>query len=530
MQRNSMAKQDCRTRIYAILCQLYMSQRALIIIAWIGIFILAFMLRHQNLEERPLHADEATGARILAQQINGDTYRFNPQHFHGPLLSLSTLPIAHVRGEDSWAELSTTTLRYQSALAGLMLIATPLLWRRTLGNWGTLAAAVLLTTSPLLVYYNRMYIHESLLTLFAMCACAAVFRFSEKPTIRIGVLCGLCLGLMFATKETFAVSVLAWLPAALSCTVLRNPGGGFKQCILNLQPYLIPAALLTLTTAVTAAYFYSDGFRAPQRMIDAVRTYFHYETTEGHEKSANYYLQLLLWPKQQLGLWWCETSVALLALIAVARAAVQPHQLRPIVFLTIAALGHFIIYSSIGYKTPWLMLVPWAHACLLAGYAFSRITQLRVSGRIALTLLLFCGLVYQTSQSIHASGRFSNDSRNPYAYVPTSRDVPRIGRWLQQLTTLPDAPPLIPVAVVGRGYWPLPWYLRSFETIGYWPAPTEALTDFPLIFAMPAHVRACNELLNHTHVALPRALRTNVSITLYVDNNIWENWLRTTEE
>ena len=507
-----------------------MSQRALIIIAWIGLFVLGFGLRFHNLEERPVHADEATGARILAQQLDGEIYRFNPQHFHGPLLSLSTLPIAAARNERSWADLSTTTLRYQAALAGLLLIAIPLLWRRTLGDWGALTAAALLSTSPLLVYYNRMYIHESLLTLFAMCACTAIFRLSEKPTLRSGALSGLCLGLMFATKETFAISVLAWIPAALCCALLHQRDGGLKQYIAQLQLYLLPAVLLILTTAASAAYFYSDGFRAPQGMIDAVRTYFSYETTAGHEKGAGYYLHLLLWPKQQLGLWWSELMVALLALVAVARAAGEPRLQRSIVFLAIATLGHFIIYSCIAYKTPWLMLVPWAHVCLLAGYAVSQINQLQASRRIVLSLFLLCGLVYQTTQSIHASGRLANDSRNPYAYVPTSKDVPKIERWLQQLATLPDTAPLTPIAVVGQGYWPLPWYLRSFKTIGYWPAPTEALTHLPLIFAMPEHRRACDELLNSSHVALPRALRTNVTITLYLRHDIWEAWIHTDEK
>ena len=503
-----------------------MSQRLLIIVTWIGIVILSLTLRLQNLEERPIHADEATGARILAGQLAGEDYQFDPQHFHGPLLSLSSQPIARSRSETSWSELSTTTLRLSTVIAGLLVVFTPLLWRRSIGPWGALAAAALLASSPLMVYYNRMYIHESLLTLFAMLACAAVLRLTEQPGKRIAIASGLCIGLMFATKETFAISILAWLPAVGLC-YWRQQANEARHLCPNLRIYLLPSVCLAITAAFTAAYFYSDGFRSMQGIIDAVRTYFVYETTAGHEKGMGYYLELLIWPKQQFGIWWTEALIALLAVIAVAFAVVKRVPNPAVLFLAVATVCHFIIYSCIGYKTPWLMMVPWAHACLLAGYVFSYFPNLKTRSRFLLTLLLLTGLAYQTKQSIHASGRLANDSRNPYAYVPTSKDAAKVERWLHELRALPDAPTLTPIGVIGQGYWPLPWYLRTFETIGYWPTPIQKITDLPIIFAMPAQAQACDNLLGATHTKLPRGLRANVAVTLYLRNDIWQHWMRT---
>jgi len=303
-----------------------------------------------------------------------------------------------------------------------------------------------------------------------------------------------------------------------------------RLSLTHLRPYIAPAVLLTLTASLSAAYFYSDGFRSPQGIIDAVRTYFIYETTAGHEKGFSYYFELLLWPKQQLGIWWSEALIGLLAVCAVAFAALKRMPNPAVLFLSIATVGHFIIYSSIGYKTPWLMMVPWAHACLLAGYAFSYLPDLQTRSRIVFTLLLLTGLAYQTKQSIHAGGHFSNDTRNPYAYVPTSKDAPKIERWLHELSAMPDAPTLSPIAVVGQEHWPLPWYLRSFETVGYWPTPIEDLTKFPIVFAMPAQAQACDDVLGATHVTLPRGLRANVSVTLYLRNDIWQRWMQTAEK
>ena len=503
-----------------------MSQRLLIIVTWIGIVILSLTLRLQNLEERPIHADEATGARILAGQLAGEDYQFDPQHFHGPLLSLSSQPIARSRSETSWSELSTTTLRLSTVIAGLLVVFTPLLWRRSIGSWGALAAAALLASSPLMVYYNRMYIHESLLTLFAMLACAAVLRLTEQPGKRIAIASGLCIGLMFATKETFAISILAWLPAVGLC-YWRQQANEARHLCPNLRIYLLPSVCLAITAAFTAAYFYSDGFRSMQGIIDAVRTYFVYETSAGHEKGMGYYLELLIWPKQQFGIWWTEALIALLAVIAVAFAVVKRVPNPAVLFLAVATVCHFIIYSCIGYKTPWLMMVPWAHACLLAGYVFSYFPNLKTRSRFLLTLLLLTGLAYQTKQSIHASGRLASDSRNPYAYVPTSKNAAKVERWLHELRALPDAPTLTPIGVIGQEYWPLPWYLRTFETIGYWPTPIQDITDLPIIFAMPAQAQACDNLLGATHTKLPRGLRANVAVTLYLRNDIWQHWMRT---
>jgi hypothetical protein len=333
---------------------------------------------------------------------------------------------------------------------------------------------------------------------------------------------------MFATKETFAISILAWLPAVGIC-YRRQPKNDARHLCPNLRLYLLPSVFLVITAAFTAAYFYSDGFRSMQGSIDAVRTYFVYETTAGHEKGLGYYFELLLWPKQQLGIWWTEVLIGLLALIAIAFAVVKRVPNPAVLFLAVATVCHCIIYSCIGYKTPWLMMVPWAHACLLAGCAFGYLPDLKIKSRIILSLLLVTGLAYQTKQSIYASGRLANDSRNPYAYVPTSTDAPKIEIWLHDLRALADSPVLSPIAVIGQEYWPLPWYLRTFGTIGYWPTPIQGITDLPIIFAMPAQDNACNDLLGTTHTKLPRGLRANVAVTLYLRNDIWQQWMHTDE-
>lgn len=494
-------------------------------IAWLVVLVVAVYLRTDDLSERPMHADEATGARILAQQLEGEAYNFNPKHFHGPMLTQLTRPIARLRGEREWAQLSVQTLRSSTVLAGVLLVFTPLLWLRLIGKWGALGAATLLATSPLLVYYSRMYIHESWLLLFGMLACASVYQVTRKPTALRAVATGLSIGLMFATKETFAISLLSWSPAVLLLVILQKNSAKAATSTPSWASYLRAVCIVALVALASAGLFYSNYLRNPAQFVAAFRTYFEYETTAGHDKAFGYYFKLLIWPQRQAGIAWPEGLIAILATTSLWVALTKRKDLPFCLFLGLSTLVHLLIYSCISYKTPWLMLLPWAHVCLLAGYAFKQIMHTSRVTSLALLALSIIGLGYQINQCVLINGRLANSTHNPYAYVSTSADAPKIGHWLQQLDAIQ---PLGTLAVVGNEYWPLPWYLRQVgDDIGYWPTPHEDMQTFPVVFAMPAQHIATRAHLQSTHTELPRSLRANVPVILYLRNDVWAQWQQT---
>jgi uncharacterized protein (TIGR03663 family) len=176
-------------------------KRAGTVLLWLAIFAVAGWLRFEHLAQRPFHADEATGARIAAKRIESGEPQFNPKHYHGPLQYDLAIPLCRFRGETRWETMTKGTLRLLPALAGCLVVGLPLLWRRRFGDLPMLLAAACLATSPLLVYYSRMFIHEMLLTCFGMLALVAM---TSKPR---GVVLGVLIGLMFATKESFIISM-----------------------------------------------------------------------------------------------------------------------------------------------------------------------------------------------------------------------------------------------------------------------------------------------------------------------------------
>jgi uncharacterized protein (TIGR03663 family) len=493
---------------------------ATLALCWIGVLVAGAFLRFDQLTERPFHADEATGARLTALRMESGDYRFDPLHYHGPLLSSLAIPLARMHGESRWQELTKDSLRLLPALAGTLLLLVPLVWRGRFGDGPMLLAAALLASSPLLVYYSQMFIHESLLVLLGMLALVFLIRFP-----RYGIP-GLLIGLMFATKETFAISILAWTAGGLLVAWENRKIFDRRVCLSVWEDYRGPVAVSLVVAAVSSAFFYTDGLRQPSGAVDAIRTFFVYETVAGHDKPFTYYFQLLAVPAKAGGVWWFGTPVLLLALAGFASSFGRGARARYVIrFLAYSAAGHFLIYSLISYKTPWLAALPWAHVCLLAGFGVAGFPRHRLPLKIALGLLAAAALFTQFKQARQATGRLASDARNPFAYVPTRRDVEKLEIWLEKLRQAAPDTLLGPVAVIGADYWPLPWYLRSFDQIGYWPEPPDKLETRALVIAMPEVTEAVMRRLTDTHIPLPRGLRAEVPMHLFVRMDVWKLWM-----
>ncbi len=491
---------------------------AIIVTAWVLVLALAAALRFQDLDSRPLHADEATGARITARMMETDEHRFDPTHYHGPTLGLIGAMAATAAGAEGWRDLEIGPLRAVTAAAGLLLVALPLFARRRFGDMPMLAAALFLATSPILVYFSRMYIHEMLLAVFGGLA------LWQATGVRLRWLAGLWVGLMFATKSTFAFSVIAWTGAAAVIYLVETRG---RPDFRSLWRVCGRDALVAGVIALVVGFaFYTQGFRYWQGAVDAVRTYFIYETVEGHDKSFGWHAHLMLWPELRRGFRWGETVLGLAALAALVmslRSRAMPRGAALAArFLALSALFHWLIYSLISYKTPWLMVLPWAHVAVLAGFVVCQPAPGRRWPQAVAAVLVLAAAGMQYSQTSRSSFRFASDSRNPYAYPASSSDLNRLEAWLANIEKAAGSTPLEPVAVIGQDYWPLPWYLRSHKQVGYWPGPPEDVDRMPLVFDL---VGLGQEMME-THMPIPRGLRDGLPIIVWVRNDFWDAFVK----
>jgi len=190
----------------------------------------------------------------------------------------------------------------------------------------------------------------------------------------------------------------------------------------------------------------------------------------------HYYFSML-WPRSSGGVLWGEPLLILLALVGVipAFAARGNPTHRALAVFTLSLLS---IYSVISYKTPWLLLTPYVGVVLLAGLGVVHVAQRlpKIIGPIAAALLCLALLLECAWNDRQALGRYANDERNPYVYQPTSPDLLRL------VTVLDALPAPWKIAVISPDHaWPLPWYLRERQSVGYFTTAPAGVTGFDFV-------------------------------------------------
>jgi hypothetical protein len=193
---------------------------------------------------------------------------------------------------------------------------------------------------------------------------------------------------------------------------------------------------------------------------------------EGHEKPFGYYFPLL-----------DPTFILFLLALGGAYAAICDAVAgvrKTGVLLAVYALAVCLIYSAIPYKTPWLALNLWLPLALLCGLGIQGIwARLKgVNSRWIAAVAVGALLAILGRQTKALAFDKPADEKNPMAYAHTVEDMLRLPPRLEQLAKAENLkPPLI--AVVADDPWPLPWYLRKFQRVGFWqPGQDPGQADF----------------------------------------------------
>ncbi len=439
------------------------------------VLALAGAARLADLGSRPMHADEAVQAYIFAGLLEHGEYRYDPSHYHGPLPHFINLPLMRAMGVRFLDALQAWQFRLQPALAGLLLVA---LAGACAGNDARARrrAMLLAAVSPMLVYFSRMAIHETLLAVCALGVPFAVSRWLLTRRMPWLLLAAAAFGCMHATKETWCIVAFGWAVAAAVLWPRR-----MWRAVRSAGVWRIA---LALGVAMGISFLlYSDFGKHPEGFADAWRTLFAYRTGGGHEKGWWYYLA------QCFGIW--PAGEGVIALLALAGGAMlwrrrknrrDGHAVPGLpVFLAVSGAAQLVVYSMIKYKTPWLALAPLVSFVPLAAHGWLWL-QGRAAGfslrTAALALAVAAGLAAPMFWSCFKQPEHAGI---PYVYAPT---LPEADAELARVAA--DLPPDAMVAVIGGDYWPLPWYFRARrERTGYFSeagAPSAAeLREFALV-------------------------------------------------
>src|SRR6266545_4223019 len=194
----------------------------------------ALALRVPKLATRPFHTDEAVNAVKVSELWQQGRYAYDADEYHGPALHYATLPFLWLSGARNSDELDDATLRLAPVVFGVGLFLLLLFFSDGLGRHAIAWAAFFTAVSPAMVFYSRYFIHEMLLVFFTALTLGAGWRYAQTRLARWAVVTGSGVGLMFATKETFVITVAAMGLAAIATVWWTMPKGSRVQSLLAL--------------------------------------------------------------------------------------------------------------------------------------------------------------------------------------------------------------------------------------------------------------------------------------------------------
>lgn len=439
--------------------------------------------------------------------------------------------------------LTTTTIRLVPALFGVATVVLMFTLRRNLGTIATLGAALLLAVSPGGVYLSRYFIHETLFVFFTLGLVVAALKFYEQARLIYLILAAICAALLFATKETAMISAGVLVIALVITPVYRSLIGasgarrgtkkqkrkttatgdsssfaGLVERVGGAGKLAAWFGLALLVFIAVYVLFYSSFLtNYPKGVYDSLKT-FQFWTKTGKEAHKHPKVTYFWWLLLQ------ESPLLVLGAIGAAVAVLRPVKSFAL-FSALWAFGLIAAYSLIAYKTPWLALNFLLPLALCSGFAlesfyreFVRREFVRRTRWLALAAILLLaigplaglarifdqvaspdpwpGLLSALKQAeIHGKTfipgyqtidlnfiNYDNDNRYyVYVYAHTRRETLKLVDEINLIAQRSHQGAATGLTIVSPDYWPLPWYLRDYNRIGYYGRITPS--NEPMILA-----------------------------------------------
>jgi uncharacterized protein (TIGR03663 family) len=462
----------------------------------IVIFLIAAGLRLYDLNLVPLHHDEGVNGNFLVRLVREGYYQYDPENYHGPTLYYFSALIPWTvkllfgsSARDTYG-LTTFTIRLVPALFGLATIALVFMLRRRLGTVATLMAGLLLAVSPGAVYLSRYFIHESLFVFFTLGIVVAGLKLYDDRNPAYLIPAGASAALLFATKETAMISA-GVLIIALAMTLVylrwngkpnrpagrRRASGRFSVFIDELGGNFNVAYNLGLALIVFLALyllFYSSFLTNNKGITDSLQT-FAVWTKTGRQAHVHAASQYVIWLVRE------EAPLLFLGAIGAALIVLKPKYSFAL-FCALWAFGLLAAYSLIPYKTPWLMLNFVVPLAMIAGYAIQAIYELDHLRLRVVGAIFVVAVVVATSQSIDLNFiNYDNDNEKyVYVYAHSKREMLDLVKQVEAIAKENNGAQT-GITIVSPDYWPLPWYFRNFQRVGYFGRM--AASSEPIIIA-----------------------------------------------
>ncbi|MEO1287729.1 MAG: flippase activity-associated protein Agl23, partial [Chloroflexota bacterium] len=144
------------------------------VIAVVVILVAAIFTRFHDLGARAMSHDESLHTRFSYNLSEDGNFQHTPL-MHGPILFHATALSYTLFGDNDF------TSRIYTSILGILLVMSPLLFRRWLGRWGTILAMLMLLISPVTLYYGRYIRHDMPSILSALVMIWGIMMYLSGP-------------------------------------------------------------------------------------------------------------------------------------------------------------------------------------------------------------------------------------------------------------------------------------------------------------------------------------------------------------
>ena len=458
----------------------------------LGSILLAFalMLRIYDISARPFHSDEGVNFGFLNDIATRGYYPYSHLNYHGPLFFYVAYAFKLLFGDSELA------LRSTSIFAGSLSLLVLLGLRSQISTRFVLIAWALFAVSASHVFHSRYFIHEMLLVAGTGCAAVGALRWILARQVSGLYLIAVALTVVVTTKETWIISAVAVGTAGLAISRPRAELRSLYEQRSHIVLGLLLAYLASL--AVYSACFtwfngiVQAGLAIPQWLGRGVGD-------TGHFKPFYYYIGPVIahsepWLLVALGCGIMFEASRFLTKGKAAFAAPESADDRAVRFLLIWSLLSIIIYSSIPYKTPWLVINLTYPLTLLTAMLLEKLWKLLPTVAIVNLVIVFVLSLGSTAMLNYSVLPFAlaSDSplhtrpygrENPFSYVHTSQGM---RDFIEDLERYFEKAPSARVLMAVNAYWPLPYYLRAHSKqlaylntsdLSLWSATYDVLVD-----------------------------------------------------
>lgn len=506
-----------------------------------AVIFFALFLRTYDLDNRPLHVDEAVHAVKFGELLEDGFYKYDPIEYHGPTLNYFTLITAKISGIDSFSNLNEYTIRLVPALISVLFILFFVLVLKEPNKSFVFLSTFLITISSIFVFYGRYYIQEALLVSFSYLFVLLLFQYLKNGRTSNLIISGICAGLVFATKET---SIIIFGTFIASVIFLYFSSKEFKK---KLSISASQIFIFFICAILISVLFYSSFFTNWEGILDSVRTYANYfrkaATNSDHVHPWYYYIKLLLYSENSM-ITFSEIFLILFSVIGIFFSFSNKGNTF-LKFLSIYSFLQLSIYSVLPYKTPWLALNFWIGFLVLAAFGIVRSYQLIKPKQFKLifTVFITLGLLHNLWQTYTINFKYPYQPENPFTYSQAEFDVLTIAERISQVakSTKENENILIDVISPNDDYWPLPWYLRKFNNVGWRSMVDTTVYHFPIIISVPEYE---DKIVSNLYSVPPpgkknlyvplfddyRELRPGVELRGYVEKEVLDIYNRTVEQ